>query len=361
MPNPLFSRYSQGENRVTASILAVFERISFALVERILQILCEEPNIPLLEIRNQIRLRGAGGVPDGAIQASFAYWIETKVVQNAIGLDHQLPDGRKVNRQINDHFDGLEKLQNTGKKKLLVLTPDYEEPEAIKNMASALVVWTSFNDLYAAIAEITATDESWLTSSSSPPSEQERFLLRELVQMLLAERLVNSGKSDAVLIVPARSAIEDYQNFSVYVCQPKRSFQRVEYIGFYHSGVIDKRIAKILHESVEEIELTKEGINNPLDTTQFSLEVKQKLHDLVEKLEGAGSAGHRLGGTFKVFFLSPPLGSSDTIHLSQDIKNDLKSQSGRPTAFVQGHRYVPLSSLQKNPATTTELLKGQGA
>ncbi len=367
MPNPLFSRYSQGENRVTASILAVFERISFALVERILQILCEEPNIPLLEIRNQIRLKGAGGVPDGAIQASFAYWIETKVVQNAVN-----------GVQLQEHLKILES-SSFAKKRLLVLTPDYEEPQAVKDLKSDStlwasfedlksdsIVWASFNDLYAAIAEITTTaentetGESWLTSNFSPPSEQERFLLRELVQMLLAEGLVNSGKSDAVLIVPARSAIEDYRNFSVYVCQPNRTFQRVEYIGFYHNGMIDRHIAKILYEPVEEIELTKEGIDSPPTSTKFpsedkqKLEVKQKLYELVEKLEGAGSA--RLGGTFKVFFLSPF--NSPGIELSQDVKNDLRSQSGRPTAFVQGQRYVTLSALQKNPATTTELLKG---
>ena len=363
MPNPLFSRYSQGENRVTASILAVFERISFALVERILQILCEEPNIPLLEIRNQIRLQGAHGVPDGAIQASFAYWIETKVVQNAIGLNHQLPDGRKVNRQINDHFDGLEKLQNTGKKKLLVLTPDYGEPEAIKNMASDLVVWASFNDLYAAIAEVTATDESWLTSNFSPPSEQERFLLRELVQMLLAEGLVNNGRSDAVLIVPARTAIEDYRNFSVYVCQPNRSFQPVEYMGFYHNGSIDKHIAKILHEPVEEIDLTEEAIEVASESTsetqsKLTPETQSKLRELVIELERQNSP--RYGGKFKVFFLSS-LDSSDTIKLTQDIRNDLKNAAGRPYAFTQGQRYVPLSALKKNPATTTELLTGQSA
>ena len=361
MPNPLFARYSQGENRITASILAVFERISFALVERILQILCEEPNIPLLEIRNQIKLKKADSVPDGAIQASFAYWIETKVVQNAVGLNHQLPDGRKVNRQINDHFNGLEKLQNTGKKKLLVLTPDYEEPEAIKNMASDLVVWASFNDLdlYAAISEITATDESWLASDFPVPGEQERFLLRELVQMLLTEKLINSGKLDSVLIVPARSAIGDYRNFSVYVCQPNRPFQRVEYIGFYHNGMIDRHIAKVLSDPIEEIALSKDALedaNLTPKTKNLTLEVKQKFYELVDKLEAAGS--ERLGGTFKVFFLSPF--NSPGIELSQDIKNDLRSQSGRPTAFVQGQRYVTLSPLQKNPATT-ELLKGQGA
>ena len=34
--NPLFSTYRQGENRVTSSMLAVFERIDLSLLETIL-------------------------------------------------------------------------------------------------------------------------------------------------------------------------------------------------------------------------------------------------------------------------------------------------------------------------------------
>jgi hypothetical protein len=344
MPNPLFSRYSQGENRVTASILAVFERISFALVERILQILGGETNLSLLEIKNQIKSGKTGSVPDGAIQASFSYLIETKVVPNALRRE-----------QLEEHLKYLDSLSNFRNKKLLVLTPDYEEPDVIKQLNSDLVIWTSFNDLYSAIVEITATDESWLTSLASPPSEQERFLLRELVQMFLTEGLVNSGRSDAVLIVPARSAIEDYRNFSVYVCQPNRSFQRVEYIGFYHSGVIDKHIARIVNGPVEEIDLYKEAIEEASDLTP---EVRQSLLQLAQKLKDSQSP--RYVGKYKVFFLSSP-DSPDTIKLTQDIKNDLRNMAGRPYAFTQGQRYVPLSALRKNPATTTELLKEPSA
>lgn len=338
MPNPLFSRYSQGENRVTASILAVFERIAFALVERILQILCEEPNLPLLEIKNQLKSSAAGAVPDGAVQASFSYFIETKVVQNAVSLG-----------QLERHLNLL-KSSNFDKKRLLVLTPDYETPKVIKELNSDLLVWASFNDLYAAIAEITATEESWLTSDLPLPSEQERFLLRELVQMLLAERLINSGKSDAVLIVPARSAIEDYRSFSVYVCQPNRSFQPVEYIGFYHSGAIDQYIPKIIGKPIEDVTLTEEAI----EEAQLSLETKQDLLQLVEQLKSHNSS--RYGVKLKVFFLSSP-NSPDTIKLARNIRNDLKNEAGRPYAFTQGQRYVPLSALQKNQTTTTELLK----
>lgn len=341
MPSPLFSRYSQGENRVTASILAVFERISFSLVERLLQILCEEPNLPLLEIRNQIKSGKADSVPDGAIQASFAYWLETKVVQDSVSLD-----------QLRGHLKSLEK-SNFAKKKLLVLTPDFEKPEVIKSLDPNLVIWASFNDLYSAIAEITATDESWLTSNFSLPSEQERFLLRELVQMLLSEGLVNSGKSDAVLIVPARQAILDYREFSVYVCQPNRPFQPVERIGFYHNGMIDRHIAKIIGQPIEEVDLTVEAIGK----AELNTEVKEKLRLLVNKMKDSKSS--RYGDKLKVFFLSPP-DSSDTIKLTQDIKNDLRNADGRPYAFTMGQRYVPMSALQKNPATTTELLKGEG-
>ena len=341
MPSTLFSRYSQGENRVTASILAVFERISFSLVERILQILCGETNLPLLIIKNQINSGEKDSRPDGAVQASFAYWIETKVVQDSVDLE-----------QLKRHLCSLEK-SSFDKKKLLVLTPDFEKPEVIKSLNPDLVVWASFNDLYFAIVEITATDESWLTSNFSLPSEQERFLLRELVQMLLAEGLVNSGKSDAVLIVPARQAILDYREFSVYVCQPNRSFQPVEYVGFYHSGMIDRHIAKVIDQPVEEIDLTLEAI----DEAELDTEVKEKLRSLIKKMKDSNSP--RYGEKLKVFFLSA-LDSQDTIKLSQDIKNDLRNDDGRPYAFTMGQRYVPMSALQKNPATTTELLKGEG-
>jgi hypothetical protein len=353
MPNPLFARYSQGENRVTASILAVFERISFTLVERILQILSQEPETSLLEFKNQVVVKDACGIPDAAIQASFSYLIETKVVQKAVSY-----------AQLDAHLKILESSKHD-KKRLLVLTPDYEEPQVIKELDSKLVAWASFNALYDAIAQITATDESWLTSDLPVPSEHECFLLRELVQMLLAERLVNSGKSDAVLIVPARSAIEDYQNFSVYVCQPYRSFQRVEYVGFYHNGVIDKHIAKILRNPVEAIILNQEGIDNfpgielpSEDRKDLSEEDRTDLNKLVAQLKNSNSP--RYGAELKVFFLSSP-SSPDTIKLTQDIKNDLRNAAGRPYAFTQGQRYVSLSALKKNPATTTELLKKEGA
>ena len=340
MPNPLFSRYSQGENRVTASILAVFERISFALLERILQIICEEPNESLLEIKNQIKLRGASSVPDGAIQASFAYWIETKVVPGTVGLI-----------QLKSHLEALEKHPNTSKKKLIVLSPDAIQPQVVKNLDDKRVVWANFNTLTNAISEVLSLNENWLTSNLSLVSEQEKVLLRELVQMFQAEGLLGSDRSDSVLIVPARLAIEDYTNYSVYLCQPNRSFQNVQYLGFYRTGAIYQRIAKILAPPIESVLLNEEGIQNceGLDQATYS-----KLEALMATLRDRNSDWYN--DTMKIFFLSAQ-DSPETIKLTQDIQNDLVNAEGRPYAFTQGQRYVSLASLKENPKTTTELLK----
>ena len=90
MTNTLFSTYTQGENRVTGSILAVFERLSFALVEQILQTLLQEADAELVTFRNQVV--GPASVPDARIHASFSYWIETKIVPRA--LDERQCSGR---------------------------------------------------------------------------------------------------------------------------------------------------------------------------------------------------------------------------------------------------------------------------
>ncbi len=349
MPNPLFSRYSQGENRVTASILAVFERISFALLERILQIICEEPNESLLEIKNQIKPKGFNAIPDGAIQASFAYWIETKVVPGTVDKD-----------QLERHLQALAQHPNAAKKKLIVISPDSSQPQVVTDLNDKQVVWTNFNALTNAISEVLSLNENWLTNNFSLASEQEKVLLRELVQMFLAEGLLGSDRSDSVLIIPARQAIYDYIEYSAYLCQPNRSFQNVEYLGFYHSGAIDRRIAKLLAPPIESVLLTEEGVQNLIDINDqnkinkgnkiISEESIMMLQDLVTKLEPL-----RYNDTMKVFFLSSP-DAPETIQLKQDIQNDLKSYSGRPSAFTMGQRYVSLASLKKNPKTTTELL-----
>jgi len=75
--NPLFSTYRQGENRVTSSMLAVFERIDLSLLETILAAAAGESSLQMVSFTNQPPSKGRS-VPDARISANFAYWFEVK-------------------------------------------------------------------------------------------------------------------------------------------------------------------------------------------------------------------------------------------------------------------------------------------
>ena len=79
---PLFSMYRQGENRVTSSMLAVFQRVGVDLTERILAGASGETSLEMVSFRDQPS-RGGVGVPDGEIAARFRYLIEVKTALNA--------------------------------------------------------------------------------------------------------------------------------------------------------------------------------------------------------------------------------------------------------------------------------------
>lgn len=85
--NTLFSTSRQGENRVTSSMLAVFERIDLSLLETLLEAATGEAGaIQTVSFVNQPP--GAGrSVPDARISASFAYWFEVKTERNALRPD----------------------------------------------------------------------------------------------------------------------------------------------------------------------------------------------------------------------------------------------------------------------------------
>lgn len=354
MPKSIFSQYKQGENRVTASILAVFEKISFRLVEKILQILFEDTNQSFLTFENQVKHKDC--VPDARIQASFTYLLETKVVP--------IQNNSAAQEQLRNHIKALEK-ESTKHNRLLVLTPDREFPEVITEVVRQtgcdLIRWSSFNALYEAIREVTASNTiseertSWLESDLPMVTEQEKFLLRELVQMLFAERLIRTDSGDSVLVVAARGAIKEYRDFSVYLCQPNRTFRPVPYMAFYHGGTIDRHIAKILEKPIEEIILNQEEIESIPNSTY---ETKQKLFKLIEEMEEKSNPRFKDNLPYKVFFLSEPNDHAKTIILDNDIKNDLVNESGQSFPFTYGQRYVSLEAFKKNPKTTSELLKG---
>jgi hypothetical protein len=74
-----------------------------------------------------------------------------------------------------------------------------------------------------------------ITASIEDPArllgERTRFLLAELVALYGTDGLLTT---DDTVVVAARRAWPDYQQFSAYVCQPNRTFRDgLTHLGFY--------------------------------------------------------------------------------------------------------------------------------
>tara|TARA_R110002072_G_scaffold90692_5_gene202910 strand:+ start:18841 stop:19797 length:957 start_codon:yes stop_codon:yes gene_type:complete len=305
MPS-IFSTYSTGENRVTASCLAVLRSLSIDRMERLIGALLERSEFQLIRFENQPS-KGGAGVPDAIIQSSLRLLIETKTQRNTVRKD-----------QVIRHLARLDEASETNLT-LLMLTPDDVRPKTLDAINDDRVAWASFTMLDQAIEEL-------LEDPKEVVSEREAFLLRELQAMLEAEGLTAS-LNDTV-VVAARNAWPEYQELHAYVCQPNRSFQIVHRMGFYSQGVIYPLLPRItaLFDDVVMEKNSQAGA----------------LGQLVDRLvdEGYRPEGER----FKVMMLSAP-DSPDTITLEQPIKNDKRSKSAKPTAFTMGQRYVPSERL----------------
>lgn len=312
MPH-LFSTYSTGENRVTGSILAVLRSLSIDRMERLLGALLEESDFELLHFENQPS-KGGAGVPDAVIQGSVRLLIETKTARNSVNLP-----------QIQRH---LQRLDESAEDKLvlLIITPDDIRPKSIDEISDNRVVWTSFASIDQFIDEI-------LSDKYEVVSEREAFLLRELQHMMAAENLLQNPKD--ILIVAARQAWPEYKEYSAYICQPNRSFQHVDRIGFYSKGVVHPIIAKIL-EVHEEVELRR-------------VHAATQLGKLINRLVEDNVRAER--DSAKIILLSSP-DSPDTMKLDTEILNDKKSQSGKTVAFTMGHTYVSSEELVKAKTTS---------
>ena len=305
MPS-IFSTYSTGENRVTASVLAVLRSLSLGRIERLLAAILEESEFELVRFQNQPS-KGGVGVPDAIIHSSFRMLLETKTVRNALHRP-----------QIARHLARLNDTEETSQY-LVILTPDDERPKVLDTLPDERIAWTSFSLLDQAIDEL-------LSDPHEVVSEREAFLLRELQSMFEAENLLASPND--VVIVAARSAWPEYNDFHAYVCQPNRPFQQVNRLGFYSKGQIYPLIPKIL-EVYDDL---------PMVFGQF----EGALGKLVDRLvtERLREANER----FKIVLLSSP-DSPETLKLSAPIPNNQRSKTGKPTAFTMGQRYVSSQQL----------------
>ncbi|MFM8326219.1 MAG: hypothetical protein ACKN9U_15270, partial [Pirellulaceae bacterium] len=163
----IFSTYSTGENRVTASFLAVLRALSLDRMQRLLGNLMEQSDFELIRFENQPS-KGAPGVPDALIHSSIRLLVETKIARNTVNL----PQLKRHLARLNEASEATALL--------LVLTPDDSRPQGIDETKDQRVVWASFSMLDQAIDEI-------LDDKYEVVSEREAYLLRQLQSMLTNE------------------------------------------------------------------------------------------------------------------------------------------------------------------------------
>jgi hypothetical protein len=313
MTTTLFSTYSAGENRITATIIAVLRSLSLNRIERLLGALTEQSEFVLVSFENQPS-RGGAGVPDAEVSSSCRILIETKVTRNALKRE-----------QLERHLKRLN-LAKEAFRCLLVLTPDESRPPELMHFSDERLFWTSFAALDQAI-------DGMLDDKKEVVSERESFLLRELQAMLTEEGLLGFEKD--TVIVAASRAWDEYERLPLYVCQPGRSFQNVDHIGFYKDNQICPLIPEILDRK-DRVRLEHGGDKSELGRT---------IDQLIE------SGLRKPDAEYKVFLLSGPK-DPRTIRLPEPIVNDLRSDSGRRIAFTQGQRYVKLDNLRRFKLTS---------
>jgi hypothetical protein len=325
--NPLFSTYRQGENRVTSSMLAVFERIDLSLLEALASA-SGESSLQMVSFVNQPLGRGAS-VPDGRNSARFAYWFEVKTTRSALRT-----------HQLHEHLASLE--SRGGDERLFVVTPDGTQPNAINEVGDNRVTWFSFAGLSEAI-------DTALGEAAAIVPEQARFLLRELQALLAKDGLLDT---DDVVVIAARDAYTEYLQHAAYVCQPGRAFREgLTHMGFYARGAI-REVPRIEYQE-DDVVFTIPERNRRANGGKHDRRIGELIATLVE-------AGPRqLGETYQVFLLSAA-DDSATIRLKTAITNDTVAASGHGQAGCE-HAPVRLGEQHRDSSAVGGQLVAEAA
>ncbi len=316
----LFSSLRPGEQRVTASLLAVFQRIDFALVERILALAAGDAALELLRFVNPPAKTRTGG-PDAELSASFRYLFAVKTA----------PAARDLARQIKDHLAQLDGRHHD--ERVFVLTPDPVQPAAVREANDLRVVWFNFMALDQAIGAVVADPSEFV-------SEPERFLLRELQALLAEDGLLEHWD---VVVVAARQAYDLYLKCGLYVCQPGRSFRAgVARMGFYKDGAIQPEVPLITGRW-DNVTLSRAAL------PAMAAELGHQADAMGRAVTALLNEAPNLRSEVHQVFLLSPARSPETLVLQQPVQH-----SGRG-AWTQAQRYTRSDALVRNPSSTAEL------
>jgi hypothetical protein len=325
--NSIFSTYSQGENRVTSTIISVFEKLNPNTIRTIIQNILGDDTFELIKFENQVKKGARSSIPDAKIHSLFELFIETKIEKKSVD-----------DSQINRH---LEYLQNAYSK-LLILTPDAIVPFTNNNPK---IIWANFNSILVIIEEL-LVDYFMIT-------ERERFLLFELKLFIINSNLLCEDPSEMITIVPANLAWPEYINCGLYICQQNRSFRETKYLGFYANGAIQNHIPQILgyiddfNLSTDDIYgIDIDDIKGTSNLTLFQERIKKYQLENKNNLRKESS---------KIFVLSE-LNSDLTLKRDSIIENDKLSKTGKNTAYIQNQTYLEKSKLMDESIKMTSQL-----
>jgi hypothetical protein len=149
-----------------------------------------------------------------------------------------------------------------------------------------------------------------------------------------------------VVIVAARYAYPCYLKYAMYFCQPGRSFQDTERLGFYTGNEIKPHFPHILarHDDVSIDRATAR-------TQSMSSHDAAAIRELVERLldDGVLSAGD-----IQQIFLLSPANDPRTLILPGPIHNASLGPRGQRVAWTRGQRYANSAALAAAPETTAD-------
>ncbi len=312
----IFSTYSQGENRVTSTIIAVFERLNPNTLSTILAKIIGEDTFELVKFENQVKKGENSSIPDARIYSNFELFIETKIKIDSVD-----------ERQIENHLSYL----TNDYSKLLLLTPDLIKPFRGDD---SRIIWSNFNTILE-IIEILLLDQFSIT-------ERERFLLRELKIFLENSDVLSEDPNNIVTVVAAKDAFAEYLQTGLYICQQNRKFKLSKYFGFYLNGEIQVYFPEILG-FIDDFNFSSDNIYN-LNDSEFK-GLNRDLKELQKRIDDyVNSNTKKRIGYYKIIVLSKH-DDIRTLKRSKGIKNDKISKNGTITAFTQGHTYCDINSL----------------
>ncbi len=159
----------------------------------------------------------------------------------------------------------------------------------------------------------------------------------------------DQNEADRVIVVAARSALDEYLSCSAYICLPKRPFRHGVRMAFYTNNKVYRKVPKIIGRPIEAI--SAQEIETRTDLSDVE---RDRLRTLLKNVDSQRRKGWNTQ-QYKIFFLTSH-DSPETLTLPHDIENDQTSENGKRTAFTQGQRYVSLSRLEKGPEKTSELI-----